>query len=324
MEHKSITKAAEVTGFSYKTAWDAVNAINNLLPRPAFVTRTGGPHGGGAEVTGEGRRLILAFRRLEEKLGQISAAIAEEGLDHEKDLLFLGIGLKLSVRNALFCTVVKIMPAPVNIEVKLEVSPGIIITAAVTNASVHELGLALARGDNNARRDFELDLDIYRCLHDFDNRAEERVADAEFQADAQKEQVFLVLQALFRDRRRNLSELFLETAESQNQAPSFAGHFGAAAMRAARAGDKGRARQQVIDRVDRVPGGLVAKPRDFRRLGDALVLHHGFKQSDAFASNQQPPAGPPRQQTIYLARQAPRQFVLPLSDRLLEFSPSAL
>jgi molybdate transport system regulatory protein len=32
MQHKSITRAAEVTGFSYKTAWDAVNAINNLLP----------------------------------------------------------------------------------------------------------------------------------------------------------------------------------------------------------------------------------------------------------------------------------------------------
>ena len=32
MEHKSITKAAEIAGFSYKTAWDAVNAINNLLP----------------------------------------------------------------------------------------------------------------------------------------------------------------------------------------------------------------------------------------------------------------------------------------------------
>ncbi|HET6375845.1 MAG TPA: LysR family transcriptional regulator, partial [Methylocella sp.] len=47
MEHKSITKAAEIAGFSYKTAWDAVNAVNNLLPRPAFITRTGGSHGGG-------------------------------------------------------------------------------------------------------------------------------------------------------------------------------------------------------------------------------------------------------------------------------------
>jgi molybdate transport system regulatory protein len=145
MEHKSITKAAEITGFSYKTAWDAVNAINNLLPRPAFVTHTGGSHGGGAEVTGEGRRLILAFRRLEEKLGRISTAIAAEGLEHDQDLLFWGIGLKLSVRNALFCKIVKITPAPINVEVKLEVSPGVIISTVVTNASVNELDLAPGR-----------------------------------------------------------------------------------------------------------------------------------------------------------------------------------
>jgi len=142
MEHKSITKAAEITGFSYKTAWDAVNAINNLLPRPAFVTRTGGSHGGGADVTDEGRRLILAFRRLEEKLGRISTAIAADGMEHDQDLLFWGIGLKLSVRNALFCKVVKIVPAPVNVELKLEVSPGLMITTVVSNASVSELGLA--------------------------------------------------------------------------------------------------------------------------------------------------------------------------------------
>ncbi|HMF06343.1 MAG TPA: molybdenum-dependent transcriptional regulator [Methylocella sp.] len=145
MKHKSITKAAEAAGFSYKTAWDAVNAINNLLPRPAFITRTGGSHGGGAEITDEGRRLIRAFRRLEEKLGRISAAIAEEGLEHEEDLLFWGIGLKLSVRNAFFCKVIKITSAKVNVEVKLEVSPGFLITAGVTNASVSELGLAPGR-----------------------------------------------------------------------------------------------------------------------------------------------------------------------------------
>jgi molybdate transport system regulatory protein len=89
--------------------------------------------------------LILAFRRLEEKLGSISTAIAEEGLEHERDLLFLGIGLKLSVRNALFCKIVKILPAPVNVEVKLEVSPGILITTVVTNTSVQELGLVPGR-----------------------------------------------------------------------------------------------------------------------------------------------------------------------------------
>jgi molybdate transport system regulatory protein len=145
IQHGSITKAAEIAGFSYKTAWDAVNAINNLLPRPAFITHTGGPRGGGAEVTDEGRRLITAFRRLEEKLGRISNAIVEEGLENERDLLFWGIGLKLSVRNAFHCELVEIIPAPVNVVVKLKVSPEIEITSIITNASVTELGLTVGR-----------------------------------------------------------------------------------------------------------------------------------------------------------------------------------
>src|SRR5215471_3316058 len=99
MEHKSISKAAEAAGFSYKTAWDAVNAINNIMPRPAFITRTGGWHGGGAEITDEGQRLIRAFRRLEEKLSRISAAIAEQGLEREEDFLFWSMCFKPSVRN---------------------------------------------------------------------------------------------------------------------------------------------------------------------------------------------------------------------------------
>ncbi len=77
----SIAKAAKATGFSYKTAWDSVNAVNNLLPTPAFLTRPGGRTGGGAEVTEEGRRLIATFHRLEEKLSRISNLIAEEGLE---------------------------------------------------------------------------------------------------------------------------------------------------------------------------------------------------------------------------------------------------
>lgn len=142
VQYGSITKAAEIAGFSYKTAWDAVNAINNLLPRPAFITRTGGPRGGGAEVTDEGRRLITAFRRLEEKLGRISEVIAEEGLENEQDLLFWGVGLRLSARNAFHCKVVTIKPGPVNVEVVVEVTPGVEITSVITNASVSELDLS--------------------------------------------------------------------------------------------------------------------------------------------------------------------------------------
>jgi molybdate transport system regulatory protein len=144
-KHGSITKAAEAAGFSYKTAWDAVNAINNLLPRPAFVTKTGGTSGGGAAVTAEGLRLIAAFRRLEEKVGRISAAIAEEGLENADEILFWGMAVKVSARNAFHCKVTEVKAAPVNVEVKLALSPETTIYANVTNASVAELGLAPGR-----------------------------------------------------------------------------------------------------------------------------------------------------------------------------------
>jgi molybdate transport system regulatory protein len=145
IKHGSITKAAEVAGFSYKTAWDAVNAINNLLPRPAFITHTGGPRGGGAQVTDEGRRLISIFRSLEERLGRISDHIAADGLEGEEYYLFWGMGVRLSARNAFHCTVIDVAPGPIHVDVKLEVSPGLTISSLVTNASVGELSLAPRR-----------------------------------------------------------------------------------------------------------------------------------------------------------------------------------
>ncbi|BBF94031.1 TOBE domain-containing protein [Blastochloris tepida] len=144
-EHGSITKAAEAVGFSYKTAWDAVTAINNLLPTPAFVTKAGGRKGGGAEITEEGRRLIVAFRRLEEKLGQISATIAEEGLRNLDDLLLWGLAVKVSARNALRCEVSEVRKGPVSVVVKLKVSAANSITAVVTNGAAAELRLEPGR-----------------------------------------------------------------------------------------------------------------------------------------------------------------------------------
>jgi len=145
IEHGSMTKAAQAAGFSYKTAWDAVQAINNLLPRPAFITRAGGKRGGGAEVTEEGRKLIADFRRLEEKLGRISSAIAAEGLENFDDLLLWGLAVKVSARNAFHCTVMDIHTDPVDVTVTLGVSTANDISAVVTHGAVEDLRLAPGR-----------------------------------------------------------------------------------------------------------------------------------------------------------------------------------
>lgn len=144
-EHGSITKAAKATGFSYKTAWEAVDAINNLLPTPAFVTRAGGRVGGGAEVTAEGRRLIDTFHRLEDRLTQLSSAMAEAGLEGLEDALLWTVGRKISARNVFQTEVVDVRRWPVDVEVTLAVSATATIRAVVTNASVEELGLVAGR-----------------------------------------------------------------------------------------------------------------------------------------------------------------------------------
>jgi molybdate transport system regulatory protein len=50
-EHGSITAAAKTVGLSYKGAWDAVQALNNLFDQALVVSRAGGRQGGAASVT---------------------------------------------------------------------------------------------------------------------------------------------------------------------------------------------------------------------------------------------------------------------------------
>jgi molybdate transport system regulatory protein len=141
----SIMEAAKALGLSYKTAWDAVAAINNLMPRPVVIAQAGGARGGGAAVTPEGLELVTAFRRLEEKLARISTAIAEEGLDGRTDLLFWSVAMKTSARNVFHCVVSQVRRAAINVEVVLKVSDAQSIVAVITNESADDLGIAEGR-----------------------------------------------------------------------------------------------------------------------------------------------------------------------------------
>lgn len=138
----SITKAAKATGFSYKTAWDSVNAVNNLLPTPAFITRPGGRSGGGAEVTEEGRRLLATFHRLEQKLSQISNLIAEEGLQGQEEAFLWTLGARISARNVFQATVTQIRRWPVDVEVTMQLSGDHKLFAIVTNDAADDLDLS--------------------------------------------------------------------------------------------------------------------------------------------------------------------------------------
>lgn len=144
-EYGSISKAAKAVGFSYKAAWDAVNAINNLLPSPAFVTKAGGKSGGGAEVTPEGRKLIATFHKLEDRLSSFSSMIAEEGLDGQEDVLLWGVAIKISARNVFRAEVAAIKKWPVDVDVMLHISGEHSLHAVITNEAADELDLSPGR-----------------------------------------------------------------------------------------------------------------------------------------------------------------------------------
>ena len=138
----SITKAAQAVGLSYKAAWDALNAVNNLLPRPAVAAQTGGRNGGGAVVTEDGKALITAFHLLEERLSRAAALFSDGGTPIDPIVLLRSLGMKTSARNAFRCTVADIRQGAVNAEVILHLTDAVTLAATITEESIRDLDIA--------------------------------------------------------------------------------------------------------------------------------------------------------------------------------------
>lgn len=58
----SISAAARSMKLAYRNAWLWVEAINRLAPEPLVIKSTGGPRGGYARLTEEGRRIIKEYK----------------------------------------------------------------------------------------------------------------------------------------------------------------------------------------------------------------------------------------------------------------------
>ena len=58
--------AVRAVGLTYRSAWDAVQALNNLFDRPLVNSQAGGAKGGSAVVTDVGRAVIIGFEKVEQ------------------------------------------------------------------------------------------------------------------------------------------------------------------------------------------------------------------------------------------------------------------
>lgn len=141
-ETGSITGAAKAVGISYKAAWDAIDAMNNLAGVALVVRATGGKGGGGTTLTPRGERLIETFHAIEREhrkfIEHASSGIENFALDWA---LIGRIGMKTSARNQLFGTIVSIKHGAVNDEVTMKLPGGQQIVAGVTCESTETLGL---------------------------------------------------------------------------------------------------------------------------------------------------------------------------------------
>lgn len=60
-EQGSVAAAARSMGMGYRHAWSLVQQMNALAGEPLVVKRTGGAHGGGAELTPAGQAAVARF-----------------------------------------------------------------------------------------------------------------------------------------------------------------------------------------------------------------------------------------------------------------------
>ncbi|MBB1593811.1 TOBE domain-containing protein [Achromobacter sp. UMC46] len=138
----SITAAARAVGMSYKGAWDAIDAMNNLAGEPLVVRAAGGKGGGGTQLTDRARRLIATFRALEGEHRKFMDNLTRAGLDASGDIdLMRRFMLKTSARNKFLGTVIEVRAGAVNDEILLRIAGGHTIAATITRESTAELGL---------------------------------------------------------------------------------------------------------------------------------------------------------------------------------------
>ncbi|MBL8304084.1 MAG: TOBE domain-containing protein [Ideonella sp.] len=141
-EKGSITHAAKAVGISYKSAWDAIDAMHTLAGEPLVARSTGGKGGGSTRLTPHGLRLVERFGQIDAVHQRFLKLLDDESFDLEREFSPLGtLNLRTSARNQFVGTVSSVRAGAVNDEVELTLPGGARVVAIVTRDSTQALGL---------------------------------------------------------------------------------------------------------------------------------------------------------------------------------------
>ena len=145
----SISQAAKAVPLSYKAAWDAVDAMNNLAEAPLVERAVGGKHGGGTQLTEYGRRVIAMYRAVEQEYQQaidrLAVRLGDGGETNVRQFqtLLRRMSMRTSARNQFVGTVSGLREGEVSFEVRIRVDDANEVVAVITRASAENLELGI-------------------------------------------------------------------------------------------------------------------------------------------------------------------------------------
>lgn len=145
----SISQAAKAVPLSYKAAWDAVDAMNNVAEEPLVQRSTGGRHGGGTVLTDYGRRLVAMYRAVELEyqaaLDRLSERLGESGVADVRQFqsMLRRMSVKTSARNQFAGPISAMHEGPTGFEVRLRLDDTNELAATITRESAENLGLRI-------------------------------------------------------------------------------------------------------------------------------------------------------------------------------------
>lgn len=140
----SISQGAKLAGISYKSAWDAINEMNQLADQTLVERSTGGKGGGGAILTPYGERLIQLYELLAQIQQKAFDVLKQDSLPLDSLLAAISrFSLQTSARNQFFGNVVERSHQVVQQHIDVMLADGkTLIRAAITEQSADRLALA--------------------------------------------------------------------------------------------------------------------------------------------------------------------------------------
>lgn len=147
----SISQAAREVPLSYKAAWDAVDAMNNLAEQPLVERAVGGKNGGGTRLTDYGRRVVSLYRAMEaeyqQALDRVTASLSNADAADPQALrrLMRSVGVTPSARNQFVGPVTTLRAGEVTFEVGIRFDGMNEIVAQVSREGAEQLQLGIGR-----------------------------------------------------------------------------------------------------------------------------------------------------------------------------------